>query len=100
MGREIDAYLLADGGATVKEPGPGVAEPPCGMAWQEGLGMAPKVRRRRRRRAALQQGRRATRGLLARAPVATAGGAGPPAGAAPAGRRRARRGGDGEGEPG
>ena len=99
MGREIDAYLLADGGAAVREPGPGGTGPPRGMAWKEGQGMAPEVRRRRRRRAALQQGR-ATRDLLARAPAATAGGAGPPAGAAPAGRRRARRGGDGEGEPG
>jgi len=87
MGREIDAYLLADGGAAVREPGPGGARPPRGMAWQEGLRMAPEVRRRRRRRAALQQGR-ATQDLLARAPAATAGGAGPPAGAAPAGRRR------------
>jgi len=57
MGREIDAYLLADGGAAVREPGPGGAGPPRGMAWQEGLRMAPEVRRRRRRRAALQQAR-------------------------------------------
>ena len=77
----------ADGGAAVREPGPGGTGPPRGMAWQEGLRMAPEVRRRRRRRAALQQGR-ATRDLLPRAPAATAGGAGPPAGAAPAGRRR------------
>ena len=88
MGREIDAYLLADGGAAVREPGPGGAGPPRGMAWQEGLGMEPEVRHRRRRRAPLQQGRRATRDLLARAPAATAGGAGPPPGAAPASRRR------------
>ena len=87
MGREIDAYLLADGGAAVREPGPGGAGPPRGMAWQEGLRMAPEVRHRRRRRAALQQGR-AARDLLAQAPAATLGGAGPPAGAAPAGRRR------------
>jgi len=53
MGREIDAYLLADGGAAVREPGPGGAGPPRGMAWQEGLGMAADVRRRRQRRAAL-----------------------------------------------
>ena len=85
MGREIDAYLLADGGATVRELGPGGAGPPRGMAWQEGLGMAPEVRRRSRQRAALHQGRRATRDLLARAPAATAGGAGPRAGAAPTG---------------
>ena len=63
MGREIDAYLLADGGAAVREPGPGGAGPPRGMAWQEGLGMASEVRHRRRRRAALQQGRWATRDL-------------------------------------
>ena len=77
----------ADGGAAIREPGPGGTGPPRGMAWQEGLRMAPEVRRRRRQRAALQQGR-ATRDLPARAPAATAGGAGPPAGAAPAGRRR------------
>ena len=53
MGREIDAYLLADGGAAVREPGPGGARPPRGMAWQEGLGMAADVRHRRQRRAAL-----------------------------------------------
>ena len=76
----------ADGGAAVREPGLGGAGPPRGMAWQEGLRMAPEVRHRRRRRAALQQGRRATRDLLVRAPAATAGGAGPPAGAAPAGQ--------------
>ena len=77
----------ADGGAAVREPGPGGAGPPHGMAWQEGLRMAPEVRRRTRRRAALQQGR-ATRVFLARAPAAMAGGVGPPAGVAPAGRRR------------
>ena len=77
----------ADGGAAVREPRPGGAGPPRGMAWQEGLRMAPEVRRRRWRRAALQQGQ-ATRDLLARAPATTAGGAGPPAGAAPVGRRR------------
>ena len=88
----------ADGGAAVREPGPGGAGPPRGMAWQKGLRMAPEVRRRRRRRAALQQGR-ATRDLLAQDPAATAGGAGPPAGAAPAGRRRcALRSSSGEGQ--
>ncbi|KAG2571334.1 hypothetical protein PVAP13_7KG011173 [Panicum virgatum] len=56
------------------------------MAWQEGLRMAPEVKRRRQRRAALQQGR-AMRDLLTRALAVTAGGAGPPARAAPAGRR-------------
>ena len=53
MGIEIDAYLLADGGAAVRELGTGGVGPPRGMAWQEGLGMAADVRRRRRRRAAL-----------------------------------------------
>ena len=43
----------ADGDAAVREPGPGGAGTPRGMAWQEGLGMAADVRRRRRRRAAL-----------------------------------------------
>ena len=47
----------ADGGAAVREPGPGGTGPPRGMAWQEGLRMAPEVRRRRLRRAALQQAR-------------------------------------------
>ena len=31
----------ADGGAAVREPGPGGAGPPRGMAWQE-LRMAPR----------------------------------------------------------
>ena len=44
MGREIDAYLLADGGATVGGPGPSGAGLSRGMARQEGLGMTPEVR--------------------------------------------------------
>jgi len=54
MGREIDAYLLADGGATVGGPGPSGAGLSRGMA-QEGLGMTPEVRDGDGQ---LQQGRR------------------------------------------
>ena len=32
----------ADGGAAVREPGPGSAGPPRGMAWQEELRMEPR----------------------------------------------------------
>ena len=55
----------ADGGAAVREPGPGGAGPPHGMAWQDRLRMAPEVR---------QAQETAAGGSLA----ATAGGAGPP----------------------
>ena len=55
MGREIDAYLLADGGATVGGPGPSGAGLSRGMARQEGLGMTPEVRDGDEQ---LQQGRR------------------------------------------